>query len=173
MQITSVSLVTCCCCSVTKSCPTLCDTMDSIIPGFPVLHYLLEFAQTHVYWVHFVIQPSQPLLPPSLLALNLFHHQGLFQWVGSLHQVAKVLELQFHHQSFQWIFRVDFLQDGLIWSCCPRDFQESSPATQYKSINSLMLSPLYGKTLASTHEYWKNNSFEYMDLCQQNDVSVF
>ena len=99
----------CCCSSVTKSCSILCDRMDCSMTGFPVLHYLLEFAQTHVYWVHFVIQPSQPLLPPSLLALNLFHHQGLFQWVGSLHQVAKVLELQFQHQSSQWIVRIDFL----------------------------------------------------------------
>ena len=72
----------------------------------PVLYHLQEFAQTHVYWVSDAIQPSHPLSPTSPLALNLSQYQSLFQWVGSLHQVAKVLELQL--QSFQWIFRVDF-----------------------------------------------------------------
>ena len=92
----------CYCCSVTKSCLTLCDPMDYSMPGFPVRHFLPEFAQTHT-------QPSCPLASPSPLALNLSRHQGLFQWVSSSHQVAKVLELQLQHQSFQWIFRVDFL----------------------------------------------------------------
>jgi len=68
--------------------PTLCDLMDCSTPGFPVLHYLPEFAQTHVHWVDDGIQPSHPLLLPSL-TLNLSQHQGLFQWVGSSHQVAK------------------------------------------------------------------------------------
>ena len=95
-------------CSVTYLCPTLCDPVDCSTPGFPVLHRLPEFTQTHVHWVGDAIQPSHPLSPPSPPALNLSQHQGLFQWVGSSHQVAKVLELQFQHQSFQWIFRVDF-----------------------------------------------------------------
>ena len=85
----------------------LCDPMDCSMPGFPVLHHLPEFAQTRVHQVSDAIQPSHPLLSPSPPAFNLSQHQGLFQQVGSLHQVAKVLELQ--HQSFQWIFRVDFL----------------------------------------------------------------
>ena len=72
----------------------------------PVLHYLLEFAQTHVHWVVDAIQSSHPLSPPPSYALNLSQHRGLFQWVGSLHQVTKVLEPQ--HQSFQWIFRIDW-----------------------------------------------------------------
>ena len=102
--------------------------MDCSMPGFPVLHYLPEFAQTHVHWVSDAIHPSHPLLPPSPLALNLSLHQGLFYWVNSSHQEAKVLELQLQHQSFQWIFRVDFLYDWLVWSpCCSRDSQESSP----------------------------------------------
>ena len=67
--------------------------MDCSIPGFPVLQYLLEFAQTHVPWVGDAIQPSHPLSPTSLPALSLSQHQGLFQWVSSLHQVAKVLDL--------------------------------------------------------------------------------
>ena len=76
-----------CCCSVTKSCPTLCDPMNR----FPVLHCLSEFAQTHVLWVSDAIPPSHPLSPPSPPAFNLSQHQGLFQWVSSSHQVAKVM----------------------------------------------------------------------------------
>ena len=102
------------CCSVAKLSLTLCKSMDCSTPSVPVLHYLTEFAQTHVRWVSDAIQPSHPLSPPSPLAVNLSQHQGLFQWVGSLHQLAKILELQ--HQSFQWLFRVDFLQDWLVWS---------------------------------------------------------
>ena len=69
----------CCCCSVTQLCPTLCDPVDLSTPGFPVLHYLLEFAQTHVHWVNNAIQPSRPLPSPSPSALYLSQHQGLFQ----------------------------------------------------------------------------------------------
>ena len=77
--------------------------MDYSMQGFPVLHHLPEFAQIHVHWISNAIQPSHPLLPPSLPALNLSQNQGLFQWVRSLPQIVKVLEL--HLQSFQWIFR--------------------------------------------------------------------
>ena len=82
------------CCSVAESCLTLWNPMDCSTPGFPVLHYQPEFAQTHVHRVDDTIQPSHPLLPPSPLALNLSQHQGLFLWGSSSHQVAKVLELQ-------------------------------------------------------------------------------
>ena len=106
------------------------------MPGFPVLHYLPEFAQTHVHWVGDAIQPSHPLSSPSP-AFSLSRHQILFQWVSSSNQVVKGLEFQLQHQSFQWIFRVDFLRDWLGWSpCCPRDSQESSSTPQFKSINS-------------------------------------
>ena len=84
----------CGCCSITKPCPTLCDPLDCSMPDFPVLHYLLEFGQTHVHWVSDAIQPFLPLLSSSPPAFNLSQHQGLFLWVGSLHQVARVLELQ-------------------------------------------------------------------------------
>ena len=94
--------------SVTQSCPTLCDPTEFSTPGFPVLHQLLELAQTHVHRVSDASQPSR-LLSPSPPAFNLSQHQGLFQWVRISHQVAKVLELQLQHQSFQWIFRTDFL----------------------------------------------------------------
>ena len=84
-----------CCCSGAKSCPTFCNTMDCSLPGFPILHHLLEFTETHVHWVSDAIQPSHPLSPPSRLTLNLSQHQDLFQRVSSSHQVAKVLELQY------------------------------------------------------------------------------
>ena len=77
--------------SVAQSCPTLCDPMDCSMPGFPVHHQLSEFTQTQVHWVGDAIQPSHPLLTPSPPTFNLSQHQGLFQWVSSLHQVAKVL----------------------------------------------------------------------------------
>ena len=85
---------------VAQSCPTLCDPMCYSIPGFPVLHYLLQFAQTHGHWISDAIQLSHPLSPHSPHALNLSQHWGLFQWVSFSIQVAKVLELELQHQSF-------------------------------------------------------------------------
>ena len=98
--------------TVQFSCSVMSDSatpMDCSTPGLPVHHQLSELTQTHVHWVGDAIQPSHPLLSPSPPAFNLSHHQGLFQWVSSLHQVTKVLEFQLQHQSFQWIFRTDFL----------------------------------------------------------------
>ena len=88
----------CCCCSLAKSCPTSRDPMDCSEPGLPVLYYLLEFTQTLVHWEGNAIQPSHPLSSSSPPPLKVSQHQGLFQWVGSLHQVAKLLELQPQHQ---------------------------------------------------------------------------
>ena len=135
----------------------LCDHMDWSTPGFPVHHQVLEFTQTHVHWVSDAIQPSHSLSCPSPPTFNLSQHQGLFQWVSSSHQAAKVLEFQLQQQSFQWIFRIDFLYDWLAWSpCCWRDSQESSPAPQFRSISSLVqLSYPYtttGKTIALTRQ---------------------
>ena len=95
--------------SVAQSCLTLCDSMDCSMPGLPVQHQPLEFIQTHVHLVSDAIQPSHPLLSPSPPALSLSQHQGLFQWVSSSHRVAKVLEFQLQHQSFQWTPRTDLL----------------------------------------------------------------
>ena len=94
--------------SATQSCLTLSDSMNCSISGIPVHHQLPEFTQTEVHWVGDYIQPSHPLSSPSPPALNLSQNQGLFQWVSSLHQVAKVLAFQLQYQSFQWIFRTDF-----------------------------------------------------------------
>ena len=95
--------------SVSQSCLTLCDPVDCIMPGLPVHHQLPEFTQSHVRWVGDAIQSSHPLLSPSPPAFHLSQHQGLFKWVSSSHHVAKVLEFQLQHQSFQWLFRTDLL----------------------------------------------------------------
>ena len=95
--------------SVTQPCPILCNPMNHSTPGLPVHHQLPESTQIHVHWVGDAIQPSYPLLSPSPPALNLSQHQSLFKWVSSSHQVAKVLEFQLQHQSFQWTLRTDLL----------------------------------------------------------------
>ena len=95
--------------SVAQSFLTLWDPVDCSTPGLPVHHQLLELTQTHVHWVSDAIQPSHPLLSPSPPTFNLSQHQGLFQWVSPSHQVAKVLEFQLQHQSFQWTPRTDLL----------------------------------------------------------------
>ena len=118
----------CCCCSVTQLCLTLCYPMDCSTPGLPAPHYLPEFVQIHVLWINDAIQPSHPLSSPSPPALNPSQHQGLFQWVSYSYQMAKVLELQLQHQSFQWLCRVDFLQDWLLWSPW---IKPSCPSPQY------------------------------------------
>ena len=119
--------------SVAQSCLTLCDPMNCSTPGLPVHHQLPESTQTHVHWVCDSIQPSHPLSSPSP-SLNLSQHQGLFKWVTCLHQVAKVLEFQLQHQSFQWTPRTDLLEDRLVGSpCSPSDSQESSPTPHSKA----------------------------------------
>ena len=110
MQDQSVSSVS----SVAQSCPTLCNPMDCSMPGLPVHHQFPEFTQTHVHWVSDAIQPSHPLSCPSRPAPNPSQHKGLFQWVSSSHQVAKGLEFQLQHQSFDECsglisFRMDWL----------------------------------------------------------------
>ena len=130
-------------------------------------HYLLKFAWIHLHWVGDAIWPSHPLLRLSPFA-SIFPSIRVFFSGQPSHQVAKVLELQ--QQSFQWILRIDFLQDWLVWSSfSSRDSQESSP-TQFKSINSLTLNFLYSPTLTSINDYWRNYSFDYTDLCRQSNV---
>ena len=95
--------------SVAQWCPTHCDPIDCSTPGFPVHHQLLELTQTHAHQVGDANQRSYPLASPFPPTFNLSQHQSLFRWVSSSHQVAKVLEFQLQHQSFQWIFRIDSL----------------------------------------------------------------
>ena len=139
------------------SCVQLLDFEDCSVPDFPVLHYFSGFAQTHIPWVDDAIQPAHPLSSSSPPAFNLPQHQHLFQWVSSSHQVAKVLDLQLQHLSFQSWFPLGWL----VWSPYhPRNSQESSPTPQFESINSLALSLLYSPTLTSIQNYWKNHSFD-------------
>ena len=143
------------------------STMDCSMPGFPILHYLLKFAQTHVHWVDDAIQPSHPLSSPSPPVINLSQHQGLFQWVRSSHKVAKYWSFSFSitpssEYSGDWF---DLLAVQGIF--------KSSPAPQFESINSLVLSHLYVPTLAYMHDYWKIHSFGYTDLYWQSNVSAF
>ena len=150
----------CCCCSVAKLGLTLGDPMDCSTSGFPVLHYLLEFAQTHVHWFTDAIQTSHSLSPPPP-AFNLSQHQDLFQWVSSLHQVAKVLELQLQNQSFQWIFRtdlprMDWLDLLAVQGTLKSPFQHHSSKSsilQHSAFFMVQLSHPYmttGKTIALT-----------------------
>ena len=139
----------------------LCDPMNHRMPGLPVHHQTPESTQTHVHWVGDAIQPSHPLssplLPPSIFpSIRVF-----FRWGSSSHQVAKVLEFQPQHQSFQWTSRTDLLYNGLVGSpCSPRNSQESSPTPQFKSINSSALSFLHSPAVTSIHNYWKNHSLD-------------
>ena len=146
---------------VAQSCPTLCDPMYRSMTGLPVHHQLPEFTQTHVHRVSDAIQPSHPLASPSPPAPNPSQHLSLFQWINSSHEVAKVLEFQLEHHSFQRNPRADLLQNGLVGSpCSPRDSQESSPTPQFKGINSLALSLLHSPTLTSIHDHRKNHSLD-------------
>ena len=147
--------------SVAQSCLTLCDPMNRSTPGLPVHHQLLEFTQTHIHRVSDAIQPYHPLLSPSPPASNPSHHQSLFQLVNSSHDMAKVLEFQLEHHSFQRNPRADLLQNRLVGSpCSPRDSQESSPTPQFKSINSSALSFLHSPTLTPIHDHRKNHSLD-------------
>ena len=105
--------------SVAQSFPTLCDPMNRSTLGLLVHHQLPEFIQIHAHWVGDAIQPSHPLSSPSPTAPNPSQHQGLFQWVSSSHEVAKVLEFQLQHQSFQWTPRIDLLQGWTGWISLP------------------------------------------------------
>ena len=137
----------------------LCRPMDRSMPGLPVHQQLPEFTQTHVHWVGDTIQPYHLLSSPSPPAFNLSQHQGLFKWVSSSHQVAKVLEFQLQHQSFHEhpgliSFRMDWLDFLVV-----QDAQGSSPTPQFKRINSSLLSFHYSPTSPSIHDYWKTHSF--------------
>ena len=110
-------------------------------------------------------QRCHPIISSSVVPVSSYPQfspaSGSFKWVSSSHQVAKILEFQLQHQSFQWTPRTDLFYDGLVGSpCSPRDSQESSPTPQFKSIHSLVLSFLYSSTLTSIHDYWKNHSLD-------------
>ena len=138
--------------------------MDCGTPGFLVLHYVQEFAQTHIHWVGDAIQPSHPLSPSSPPALNLSQHQGLFQWIGSSHYMAKVLELQLQHQSFQWIFKVDLpYGNDLIKGCWTNEW---TLFTESLAIKGTLFGPAWSMGLLLSPQnsclvIWKKNFFNW------------
>ena len=147
-----------CCCLIAQLYPALCHPMECSTPGRPVLHHLPELAQTHVHQVSNAIQPSRPLSRPSPPAFTLSQHQGLFQWVSSSHQVARVFSFSISPSNeYAGLFSLGWT--GWI-SLQSRDSQESSPTPQFKSINSLALSFLSCPTLTSIHDHWKTHSFD-------------
>ena len=109
-------------------------------------------------WCHLTISSS---VIPFFTCLQSSPASGSFQMSQFFTSGGQSMEFQLQHQSFQWIFWVDFLKDWLVWSpCSPRDSQESSPTPQFNSINSLALSFLYSPILTSIHDHWKNHSFD-------------
>ena len=140
-----------------------CSTLD-----FPVLHHLLELAQTLgplSRWCHPTIWSS---VDPFSSCLQSVPASGSFLRSQCFTSGGQVLELQLQRQFFQWIFKVDFLLDWLVWSpCSPRDSLEPCVTRQFKSLNSLAFSFLYIPTLTCTHDYWEKPSFDYMDLCHK------
>ena len=118
-----------------------------------------------------LVMPSNRLISDALLSsiLNLSQHQGPSQWVGCLHQMTKMLELQLQHQPLQWVFSVGFPSDWLVWSPCSLgDFQESSPAPQFESISSLAFCLLYGPALKPVCDHWEDHSLNCLHLCHQS-----
>ena len=131
---------------------------------------LLKFMSIQVVMSsnHLVLCHPLLLLPSVFPSIRVFPMSQFFASGG------QILESQLQHQSFQWIFRTDFFEDGLVGSpCSPRDSQESSPTPQFKSINSSLLSFLYSPTLTSIRDYWKDHSFDYTDLGRPSDISAF
>ena len=127
------------------TCEVMPDSATHGLNHTRLPNHFPEIDQVHVHWIGNAIQPSHPLSPSSPPALNPSQHQDLSQGVGSLDHVAKVLELQLQHQSFQWVFRVDLLQDWLVWFLCgPRNSQETSSAPKFESIISLVPCICYG-----------------------------
>ena len=168
--------------SVAQSCMTLCDPMNSTLCPSPtpgVHPNSCPLSQ----WCHPTISSSIiPFSYPQFFpSIRVFSNESVLciRW-------PKYWEFQLQYQFFQWIFRTDFLWDCSVlfehWTlnielvcspCSPRDSQESSPTPQFKSIKSLVLSFLYSPTLTSILDYWKNHSFDYMDLCWPSEISAF
>ena len=148
------------------SCVQLCDpksldSLDCSTPGFPVYHQLPELAQTHVHRVDDAIQPPHPLSFPSPPAFNLFQHQGLFKGVSFSESVGQSIGVSASVSVLPMDIQDWFLLGLMVWSpCSSRDSQESSATPQFKNTSSSVLNFLYGPTLTSIRDYWKNHSFD-------------
>ena len=152
-------MILCCCYSVTQSRPTLCDSMVTNTPGFPVLYHLPEIAQTHVHWIGDAIQPSHPLLPSSPPALNISQHQGLFQWVSSSHQWPKYWSLSFSISSSKEYsglisFRIDWFDILAVWVILKSLLQHHS-----SEASTLWHWTFFMVQLLHSYSYWKTHGF--------------
>ena len=159
--------------SVTQSCPTLWNPMDCSTPGLPVHHQLPELVQTHVQRVGDAIQPSHPLSSPSPPAFNLSQH-----WVFSSELDLRIRWLKYWNFSFSISPSNEY--SGLISSridwfdlLAVKGLSRVFSSTTIQKHQSSTLSLIHGPTLTFVHDYWKNHSFDYTDLCQQSDVSAF
>ena len=162
------------CCSVIKSCTALCNSMDCSMPGFPVLYYLPEFTQTYVHWIRDAIQSSHSLSPPSPPALNLSQNQDLFQWISSSYQWPKYWSFRVtlgasNEYSGLISFRINWFDllavQGTLKNLLQYHSWEAS-VLRHSSFFMVQLSHLLMTT-------GKNHRFDYMDLCQQSNVSAF
>ena len=154
----------------TQSCLTLCDPMDCITPGFPVLHHLLQFAQTHVRWVCDAIQPSHHLSSPSPPAFKLSQHQvRVFSSESALHiKWPKYWSLNFstspsNEYSGLISFRIDWFDSLAVRGTLQSLLQHHSSKA---SVSSSALSLFYCPAITSLHEHWKNHRYDYIDLCR-------
>ena len=138
----------------TKLCPTLCDFINCSMPGFSVLHYLPEIAQTHIHWVSNAFQPSHPQSLPSSLALNHSQLQSLLQWVCSWRPEYWSLRFSISPAMNIQVWNPLWLTGFVLGTL------KSSPAPRSESINSLVISLLYSPTLTPIHDYWKKHSFD-------------
>ena len=162
------------CSPVSKSCPTLCNPMDYSKPGYPVLHYLLEFAQTHVQWVsdasnHLILCCPLLLLPSIFSSIMVFSNDLALRIRWSKYWTFSFSISPFDEYSGIILFKIAWF-DFLAVQGNP---QESSPAPQFENFSSSVLSLLYGSALTSIPNYWKDYSFDYTELCWQSDVSAF
>ena len=143
------------------SCVRLCNPMNHSMPGLPVHQQLPEFTQTHVHQVGDAIQPSHPLSSPCPPAFIFSQHQVLFQWVSSSHQVAKVLEFQLQHQSFQWTPRTDLLRMDWLDLLAVQGTLKSLLQDRSSKGSSLQCSAFFIVQLIHPYiDYWKNHSFD-------------
>ena len=153
--------------SVTQSCLTLCYPMDGSTPGLPVHHQLLELAQTHVHWVGDAIQPSHPLSSPSLAfnlsSIRVFSNESGLRTRWPKYWSFSLSTSPSNEYSGLISFRMDWF-DLLAVQGTLKSLQK------FKNINTSVLSFLYGPTVTSILDYWKNHSFDYRDLCRQSNV---
>ena len=187
-----------CCCSVAQSCPTLWNPMDCRTPGLPVPHHLPKFAQVHVHCIGDTIQPSDPLMPSSLILwCPLLVLPSIFPSIRDFSNESSVHVRCPGYWSFSFSFSPSSEYSGLIFlkidwfvpgsgtkkwnktkqkmgliSCCPRDFQESSPAPQLKA-SVVRHSTFFMVQLSQSCDPWEDHSLDCTDLCWQSNVPAF